>query len=106
MLSNTSLNIISDMGITDHRLYDQWNRKWNRESLSSGMLFKQQVLLEVSYSAWDIYETEIVTSGLCYVEDLIFLENNVAWFWKFLHVHSADSVVELYNILSDSRFHF
>ena len=41
MLSNTSLNITSDMGITDHRLYDQWNRKWNRESLSSGMPFKQ-----------------------------------------------------------------
>ena len=27
----------------------------------------------------ETYETEIVTSGLCYVEDLIFLENNIAW---------------------------
>ena len=24
-----------------------------------------------------IYETETVTSGLCYIEDLIFLENNI-----------------------------
>ena len=25
----------------------------------------------------NIYETETVTSGLCYIEDLIFLENNI-----------------------------
>ena len=29
-----------------------------------------------------IYETETVTSGLCYIEDLIFLENNIVWFWN------------------------
>ena len=31
--------------------------------------------LEVSYFARNIYETETVTSGLCYIKDLLFLEN-------------------------------
>ena len=30
--------------------------------------------MEVSYFARNIYETESVTSGLCYIEDLIFFE--------------------------------
>ena len=51
--------------------------KKNRESSTSGMLFKKQVLLEVSYFARNIYEREAVTSGLCYIENLIFLENNI-----------------------------
>ena len=33
--------------------------------------------LEVSSFAKNIYEIETVTSGLCYIEDLIFLENNL-----------------------------
>ena len=44
------------------------------------MLFKKCVLLEVSYFARSIYETEAVTSGLCYIGDLIFLESNITWF--------------------------
>ena len=51
--------------------------KKNRESSTSGMLFKKQVLLEVSYFARNIYEREAVTSGLCYIENLIFFENNI-----------------------------
>ena len=47
MLSNASLDFISDM-----KFY-------------------------FSYFARNIYETETVTSGLCYIEDLIFLENNM-----------------------------
>ena len=39
---------------------------------------KKYVLLEVSSFARNIYETETVTSGLCEIEDLIFLENNIA----------------------------
>ena len=38
---------------------------------------KKQVLLKVSYLARNIYETETVTSGLSYIKDLIFLENNI-----------------------------
>ena len=34
-------------------------------------------LVKVDYFARNIYETETVTSGLCYIEELIFLENNV-----------------------------
>ena len=41
------------------------------------MLFKKQVPLEVSYFAGNIYETDTVTSVLCYVEDLIFLGNDI-----------------------------
>ena len=47
---------------------------------------------------------ETVTAELCYIKDLIFLENNTVWFWKSLDVQSTDSSVELYNILSYSRF--
>ena len=38
---------------------------------------KKKVLLEVSYFTRNLYETETVTSGLCYIENLIFLENNI-----------------------------
>ena len=41
------------------------------------MLFKKEVLLEVSYFAKNAYEIEAVTSGLRYMEDLIFLKNNI-----------------------------
>ena len=41
------------------------------------MTDKKQSLLEVSYFARHIYETETVTSGLCYIKDLMFLENNI-----------------------------
>ena len=37
-------------------------------------------MLAVSYFARKIYETETVTSGLCYIEDLIFLQNNIVRF--------------------------
>ena len=49
-----------------------------------------------------MHETETVTSGLFYIEDSIFLENNLVWFW----VQSFDSSVVSYNILSYSRFLF
>ena len=60
--------------------------------------------MEVSYFARHIYETETVTSGLCYIKDLMFLENNIVWFWNSLEVQSANSLAELYNMLSYSRF--
>ena len=50
------------------------------------MLFKRLVLLEVSYFDRNIYKTETVTSGLCYIEDLRFLENNIVSFWNSLDV--------------------
>ena len=61
----------------------------------------------VSYFTRNIYETETVTSGLCYIKDLIFLENNIVLFWNSLDVQSIDSLVELYNvkkILPDKRY--
>ena len=43
-----------------------------------GYCFKNSLEnLEVSSFAKNIYEIETVTSGLCYIEDLIFLENNL-----------------------------
>ena len=53
-----------------------------------------------------MYEAETVTSGFYYIEDLIFLENKIVWFWNSLDVFSTDSSVELYDILSYSRFFF
>ena len=41
MLSNTPLNFISDMEVTDHKHYDRWYWKQNRESSTSGLLFKK-----------------------------------------------------------------
>ena len=38
---------------------------------------KKKGLLELSYFVRNIYQTETVTSGLCYIEDLIFLDNKV-----------------------------
>ena len=49
-----------------------------------------------SFFARNIYETGTVISGLCYIEDLIFLKNNIVWFWNSLDVQSSDSSVELY----------
>ena len=44
----------------------------------SGYSFKNRLAnLEVSSFAQNIYELETVTSGVCYIEDLIFLENNL-----------------------------
>ena len=106
MLSNTTLDFISDMEVTDHKHYDWSYRKQSKESSTSGMLFKKYVHLEVSYFARNMCETETVTSGLCYIEYLIFLENNIVWFLKSLDVQSTDSSVELYDILSYSRFFF
>ena len=54
-------------------------------SLKNRSFWKLVILLET-------YETETVTSGLCYIEDLIFLENNIVWFWISLHVQSIDSL--------------
>ena len=34
-------------------------------------------VLAVTYFGRKINETETVTSGLCYIEDLIFLENSI-----------------------------
>ena len=77
MLSNTSLDFISDMRITDQKHYERYYRKKNIESSTSGMLFKKYVLLELSYFARNIYETEILTSGLYYIENLIFHKNEI-----------------------------
>ena len=38
---------------------------------------KNRSFLEVSYFARNIHETETVTSRLCHIEDLIFLENDI-----------------------------
>ena len=83
------LDFISDMGVTDQKRYDRWYRKWNRESSISGMLFRKRVLLEVSYFARNKYEIKTVTLGLRYIEDLIFLENDIIWFWNPLDVKST-----------------
>ena len=80
------------MEVIDHKCYDQW--KLNRESSTSGIFFKNQVLLEVRYFARNIYKTETVTLGYCYIEDLTFLENIIVWFWNSLDVQSIDSSVE------------
>ena len=53
-----------------------------------------------------MYEMKTVTSGLCYIEDLISLENNVVWLWNSLDVQPVDSLVELYNIVLYSRLPF
>ena len=79
------------------------------------MLFKKfllerknfkKFLLEVSFFARNIYETETVTLGLCCMEDLIFLENNIVWFWNSLDVQSTNGSVGLYDIFLYSRFLF
>ena len=44
------------------------------------MLLKKKVFLEVSYFTRNLYETEKGTSGLSYIEELIFLENKIVWF--------------------------
>ena len=36
--------------------------------------------MEISYFARNINETETITSGLWYIKDLIFFENNIARF--------------------------
>ena len=69
MFSKTFLDFISDMDVTDHKLntmiHDIENK--NKESSTSGILFKKQVLPEVSYFARNKHE----------IEDLILLENNI-----------------------------
>ena len=44
------------------------------------------VLFKVSYFTRNIYELDTVTSGLCYIEGLIIVENNIVWFWNSLDV--------------------
>ena len=76
MLSNTSLNFISDMGVTDHRHYvDNIERKIEDRRLQESFL-KNRFFWKLVISL-ETYETEAVTSGLSYIEDLIFLENNI-----------------------------
>ena len=63
---------------------------WNRESSAlKNWPFSKLVILNIG-------EVETVTSGLCYIEDLTFLENNVVWFWNSLDVQSTVSSVEFY----------
>ena len=38
-----------------------------------------------------------------YIKELIFLENNIVWFWTSLNVKSTDSSAEVHNILLYSR---
>ena len=64
------------MGVTDHRHYVDnieskiENRRLQEIFLKNRSFWKLVISLET-------YETETVTSGLCYIEDLIFLENNI-----------------------------
>ena len=51
--------------------------------------------MKVSHFTRNIYQTETVTSGLCYTEDLIYLENNIVWFWSSPDVQSTDGSMEL-----------
>ena len=74
-----------------------------RSILHVAAVLDLSLLSEVTYSARNIYETETVTAGLCYIEDLIFLENYIVWFWNSLDVQSTNRSVELYNILSYLR---
>ena len=67
---------------------------------------KKQVLLEVSYFARNIYVMKTVNSGLYCIEDLIFLKNNIVWFWNYLDVESTDSSVKLYSILPYLRLFY
>ena len=62
--------------------------------------------MKVSYFARNIYETETVTSALCYIKDLICLNNNIVWFWNSLDVQSVDSSVDyvIYFHIRDSFF--
>ena len=61
MLSNTSLDFISDMGVTDHRHdVDNIESKIENRKLQESFL-KNRSLLEVSYFARNIYEIETVT---------------------------------------------
>ena len=62
--------------------------------------------MEISYFARNIYGTETITLELGYIENLIFLENNIVWFSNSLNVQSTNSSVGLYNTLSNSRFFF
>ena len=39
----------------------------------------------------------------CCIKNLIFIKNNVAWFWDSLDVQTTNSSVELYSILPYSR---
>ena len=41
------------------------------------MLFEKQIVSEIGYLARNIYKMETVTSGLCYIKDLIFLEYDI-----------------------------
>ena len=41
------------------------------------------------------YFARKINEGLCYIEDFIFLENDIVWSWKSLDVQSTDSSVEL-----------
>ena len=57
MFSNNFRDFISDIEVTNHRHYDQWYRKQNRESSFSGIVLKnrhREMLLEVSYFAKNI----------------------------------------------------
>ena len=47
------------------------NHQLQECSLKNRSFWKLVISLET-------YETETVTSGLCYIKDLIFLENNIA----------------------------
>ena len=57
-------------------------------------------------SSLKVYEIEKVTSGLCYIEDFIFLENKTVWIWNSLDVQSINSSVALFDILSYLRGFF
>ena len=77
MFPNTSLDFISDMKLTDYKHYDPIIQKIKQRIFDFKKSPKKQVFFEVSYYASKIYELEKVTSGLCYNEQLIFLENNM-----------------------------
>ena len=76
MLRNTSLDFILDMEVTDHN-----NITDNKENKKENLLLQEYSLKNRSFWKSVIslatYTTQTVTSGLCYTEDLIFLENNI-----------------------------
>ena len=73
MLSNGSLDFISDIGVIDHRDYDRSIESKIENLQLQEYSLKNRSFQEVSYFARNMYETEAVTSRLCYIEYLIFL---------------------------------
>ena len=66
--------------------------------------FRNALLKKAAFESFarNMYQTDTVTLGLCYIEDLIFLKNDIVWIWTSLDVQSTGSSVEWYNKLWDT----